>query len=230
MQRTVTISVSSGGQHRKQLDWEKVSKSGGRFGAQRFCALPARFFMIPQSQVQLARSVDDFMFCAGCYHESTSWDGHATWPRSFKSFYGSMPHTVMSTPERSLVWNDGDVEVSESFVWYSQVFSANTSTTLKSTVVVAYPGHVLLLNFPAKYHHWLVENGHTVVFFQAVRLESDLKDICYVHGVQSSVYCSTGTWGSCRGNTAILLRWDWTAEDVFIPWCYEGDFKGTDGC
>lgn len=78
-----------------------------------------------QSQVQLTRIADDFMFCANCCDENTSFHGHETKLPFFKSIYSSMEQPAVSTPECSAFCNDNDAEGSMSIVGYLQVHRPN---------------------------------------------------------------------------------------------------------
>lgn len=68
-----------------------------------------------------------------------------------------------------------------------------SATTLKSTAFVAYLDDVVSMNCSAEYHLWLVENGHTAVGSESVRVGSDLKQSSAIHEWQSTVYWFTGT-------------------------------------
>lgn len=55
-------------------------------------------------------------------------------------------------------------------MWFVQVFSDKTGTTMKSTALVAYPVHVVLLNKSAVYQQWLVGKQLTLVGFLPPKL------------------------------------------------------------
>lgn len=82
----------------------------------------------------------------------------------------------MSSRERIVVWNDSDTESPMSFVGYLVMFCDKTSPILKSTALIVYHFLVGSISCSAKYTRWLSENGQTVVSFQPVQADSDLKD------------------------------------------------------
>lgn len=123
-----------------------------------------------QSQAHLARSADDFVFCASCCDEDTSWDIYATGLPFFRSMYSSMPQTVMRSPRCSVSWNHVDAEGPKFLMGYSQVFSEKTAAPLKTTALVffevdavLYPVHAVLMICSASYRRWLIKNGQSVV-------------------------------------------------------------------
>lgn len=62
-----------------------------------------------------------------------------------------------------MVCEEGDVLDGQLFVGYVQAFSDKTGTSLKSTVLIAYAVHDLLMNFEYLFRRWLTENGHMVL-------------------------------------------------------------------
>lgn len=57
----------------------------------------------------------------------------------------------LSSPEQSVVRNEDEAEGPEFFIVYVQLLGDKTSTTLRSTAVVANPVLVVLMDCPAKY-------------------------------------------------------------------------------
>lgn len=57
----------------------------------------------------------------------------------------------------------------QSFVIYVQIFSDEKAASLKSTALVAYPVHVMPIDFTYSFRWWLFENGHTVVGYLPVK-------------------------------------------------------------
>lgn len=86
----------------------------------------------------------------------------------------------MSSPKRAVVWNEGDVRGSKSFVGNLQMFSEKSRTKLESPPLVEYPVHVVFVNGSAKHYLWLMENRHSVVMFLTVMEGSDLNDSCFI--------------------------------------------------
>lgn len=62
--------------------------------------------------------------------------------------------------------NDGSGKLIVSFV---QIISDKTATTLKSTALVTYQVHAILLVFSAERQLWLIDGGSTLVGFLSVR-------------------------------------------------------------
>lgn len=63
-----------------------------------------------------------------------------------------------------------------SFEKYFQVFHYKYASTLKSTGVVAYLVHVILMDSSSKYRCCLVTSGQTVVFFVPNRRGNELRE------------------------------------------------------
>lgn len=56
----------------------------------------------------------------------------------------------------------------ESFGKYVQMLSYEIATIIKSTLLVSYPLHVVLVNFSIEFRRWLFENKHTIVALLSV--------------------------------------------------------------
>lgn len=125
-----SLSKSNRGRHRKLRLWHKAVRSRGRFGSQLFCYLTARFVQGVSIAGSAGRSAEDFMFQADWNNENMLWDGHTTLQASFERSYSYVPQTAMSIPERNTVCNDGDKEVSKSFVCCWQLFRDNSAAPL----------------------------------------------------------------------------------------------------
>lgn len=68
-----------------------------------------------------------------------------------------------------------------------------TETTLKSTALVAYRVHFMLLGCSDKYKSCLIYNEHSAVSFLPVTVGRDLKHSCFLHEGRSCVYWFPGT-------------------------------------
>lgn len=83
-----------------------------------------------------------------------------------------------------------------SFVRFVQIFSEQTVTSLKSSALVAFPVHLVLLSFGKEYKKRLIQSGHSVVAFlpsKAVRREGRREadnegDVVPLYGYSASSY------------------------------------------
>lgn len=55
-----------------------------------------------------------------------------------------------------------------SFVGFVQLLSHTNATMLRSTAIVFYPVHAILLNISARKSRWFISNGHTLISFLSV--------------------------------------------------------------
>lgn len=67
-----------------------------------------------------------------------------------------------------VVWGQRPDVNSESFVLCVQMFGDKTVTALKSTVLVAQPFHVILLNVSLRKMRYVIHNGRTLVEYLPV--------------------------------------------------------------
>lgn len=73
-----------------------------------------------------------------------------------------------------------------------QVLSEQTAITLKSTALAGCTVQVMLMSCSAKYLHWQLQNGHTLLSSLPLKIGSMLKDSYSIHERRSSVHIFTG--------------------------------------
>lgn len=78
---------------------------------------------------------------------------------------------VMRSPKSEVLWNARENEMPKSFSGLIQIYSDKTATSLKCSALVAYPVHVVWLNFTARQRRYLIDHGYTLVGFLPVGSE-----------------------------------------------------------
>lgn len=86
--------------------------------------------------------------------------GRAVGRSNFCALHSRRVKSVMSCENCSVFWAEHSEERPNPFVGYVQVFTNKIATTLKTTVLVAYPVHVVLLFFSVAFQRWIIENWH----------------------------------------------------------------------
>lgn len=79
--------------------------------------------------------------------------------------YRDIRQRIMSSGDDHVFWNDTDNGLPISFVGVVQIFSDKTANTLKSSAMVAYSIHNVLLNSSPDRREWLTNNGYTIFCF-----------------------------------------------------------------
>lgn len=125
-----------------------------------------------------------------------SWKNNAMSRPISKRLYKAVQQAVMSNEDGEVFRNECSKERPESFVGLVQLFSDKPATTLSSTVVVAYSGHVVLLNVSAFCNRWLVKNGITLLGILPVSMEtSEKRTASRTFGRYQELYWCTRTNG-----------------------------------
>lgn len=132
------------------------------------------------------------MIMAYFFYENTSWDVYETILPSFKFIYSTVLQIVLSSPERSVLSGDGNVEGLKHFAGYLCLFSNKNATQVKRTTLVGYSINLMVMNSSAKYRCWLGGHGHTMLEFIFIRVGNDMKDNWSFHELEMSVY-----WFKC---------------------------------
>ena len=126
-----------------------------------------------QRQIQELDKKGDFIFRPTEKIKSTSGELRQNQPMHtdyFHDMYKAVRQRVMSSSDRTLVWNDNDASFPESFVGFLQLFSDKTASSLTSSAFVAYPLHAVLLNCAPQQKEWLINNGYTIIGFLPVTI------------------------------------------------------------
>lgn len=88
------------------------------------------------------------------------------------AMYRRMCDCVMSYVGGSMCWSKHPEVKENSFVEYAQLFMEKTATILKSTALVTFSKHVVVLDFSDSFQRELIENG-------------TLQSYCYMFGKNS---------------------------------------------
>lgn len=94
----------------------------------------------------------------------------------------------MSSPERSVVWDEVDTDSPKSLVEFIQMFSDKTATTVMSPTLVAYPIHIVFTNCSYEYSQLIKKHGDTVIGLVPSKVSTDLIQVCSIVNDQSSLY------------------------------------------
>lgn len=78
---------------------------------------------------------------------------------------------------QKLFWNNPSTVFSMSFAVFVQIFSNKTASLLKVSASIAYPFHVVLINFSNVYKRWLVQSGHALVTFFSVEFATEQQKV-----------------------------------------------------
>lgn len=94
----------------------------------------------------------------------------------FVEVYKSVKLRVQRTTDFDVTWNEDFGNDESSFVGMLQLYSDKTATTLKASATVAYPVHLVLLNFTAEYRRHLIDHGYTIVGLLPVSASESTED------------------------------------------------------
>lgn len=100
-------------------------------------------------------------------------------------------------------WKKENAGGGQRFSYYVQVFSDKAATSLKSTALIAYYAHTLLMNF--KYIFWqsFVENGHTVVGYMPMKSIWTKEIAAALSATRSSTWYSFSGSEECEREKAV---------------------------
>lgn len=70
-----------------------------------------------------------------------------------------------------MLWSEDSADVPRSLAGVVKLFSTKTSTSLKSATLVAFPVHVVKLNFGKEYKKRLIQSRYSLVGYVPVELK-----------------------------------------------------------
>lgn len=123
---------------------------------------------------QLALARNDEVVLRPFVQDSTAI--HPLHSKFCENVYKNVRNHVQRSTSRNIFWNEKEGEEKLSFVGMLQVYTDKTATSLKANAVVAYPVHVVLLNFTQTFRRFLIDHGHTFVGLLPVCTTTDEQD------------------------------------------------------
>lgn len=101
----------------------------------------------------------------------------------------------MGSSDKRMLWNKNYVQERKSVLGHFQVFHDKTVTALKSTDLVAYPAHVVLMTHSYSFRWLLIEDGHLLVGLVSVSSE-ERKEEMEMGETREFIFIHWSTWSS----------------------------------
>lgn len=139
---------------------------------------------VSQNLIQIAIVDQDIYFQPMTFKYAIRSAQHLINSNEFANIYNAKRIEVMSSANENVIWNEKFANEEKKIVGFAQIFFDETATTLKSSVLVVYAVHVVLLNFSTQFKRWQILKELTVVglFFVGCSSSKIKKE----HGVHSS--------------------------------------------